>query len=352
MNIQTTHEVIEQALSFIPAQDRDTWLKVGMAVKAAFGENGFTLWDCWSQSAENYCAQAAKDVWRSLKVDGGVTIGSLMYVARGYGYRGSNCPVNATRHQPVPVQSDPQSTKRNRQKFGRWLQEAFSLNRPEADLGRHYIKARGLDSVLSDLPHDWRFHPALDYWHEVNSEWVSLGCYPALIGVIRGPDGKGCGIHRTYLDRDGRKLKLTDPVTGDPLPAKKTMSLFTGATNGAAIRLYPAEETLAVAEGVETALAARIATGYPVWATVSAGGMARLEVPEQVQEVAIMVDLDRSETGEKAAKTLAVHLLNQGVKSRIVLPSAEMLKAYQDQYACVVRSLDWCDVLNTEVQHG
>jgi hypothetical protein len=35
---------IESALSFIPANDREIWLKCGMAIKSELGENGFDEW--------------------------------------------------------------------------------------------------------------------------------------------------------------------------------------------------------------------------------------------------------------------------------------------------------------------
>nr|WP_230940695.1 PriCT-2 domain-containing protein [Burkholderia diffusa] len=33
------------ALGYIPPDDRDTWRQVGMALKAEFDEEGFTLWN-------------------------------------------------------------------------------------------------------------------------------------------------------------------------------------------------------------------------------------------------------------------------------------------------------------------
>ncbi|WP_244101400.1 PriCT-2 domain-containing protein, partial [Burkholderia ambifaria] len=33
------------ALSHVPADDRDTWVQMGMAIKAEFGEAGFDFWD-------------------------------------------------------------------------------------------------------------------------------------------------------------------------------------------------------------------------------------------------------------------------------------------------------------------
>jgi hypothetical protein len=39
---------IREALQFIPASDRDTWVKMGMAIKSEVGDAGFALWEGWS----------------------------------------------------------------------------------------------------------------------------------------------------------------------------------------------------------------------------------------------------------------------------------------------------------------
>ena len=77
---------IETALGYIPADDRDLWLRIGMAIKSALGEAGFALWDDWSRSSERYREADARTVWRSIDADGGVTIGTLFFEAAKYGY--------------------------------------------------------------------------------------------------------------------------------------------------------------------------------------------------------------------------------------------------------------------------
>ena len=90
------------------------------------------------------------------------------------------------------------------------------------------------------------------------------------------------------------------------------------ATNGGAIRLYAPDETLAVTEGIETALAVRCATGLPVWATSSAGGMARLIIPPAVRLVVICADHDPQ--GIKAARELARRLLREQRRVKMLIP--------------------------------
>ena len=73
---------IASALAFIPADHRETWVAMAMAVKSEIGDAGFELWNEWSQTASNYNAQAARSVWRSCR-GSGVTVGTLFHEAKG-----------------------------------------------------------------------------------------------------------------------------------------------------------------------------------------------------------------------------------------------------------------------------
>jgi putative DNA primase/helicase len=44
--------LIRQALGFIPSDDRDIWIRCGMAIKAELGEAGYELWDQWSSTSD------------------------------------------------------------------------------------------------------------------------------------------------------------------------------------------------------------------------------------------------------------------------------------------------------------
>lgn len=78
---------ILSALSYIDAADRDVWLKMGMAIKSELGEHGFDAWDDWGQTADNYSATDSKTVWRSIRPDGKVGIGSLFHEAKQCGWQ-------------------------------------------------------------------------------------------------------------------------------------------------------------------------------------------------------------------------------------------------------------------------
>ncbi len=88
---------IGTALNFVPADDRETWLRMGMAIKSKLGDSGFDLWDGWSQQAESYKNGDVRDVWRSIKPGGGVTIGTLFHEAKASGWQD-----DSTYQHPTP----------------------------------------------------------------------------------------------------------------------------------------------------------------------------------------------------------------------------------------------------------
>ena len=74
------------ALFTINADDRDTWLRLGMAINSEFGEEGFALWDEWSSQSESYNARHCRSVWKSIDPTGGVSIATLFFEAQRSGW--------------------------------------------------------------------------------------------------------------------------------------------------------------------------------------------------------------------------------------------------------------------------
>jgi putative DNA primase/helicase len=140
-----------------------------------------------------------------------------------------------------------------------------------------------------------------------------IGNFPAMIAMVLNSSNRAVSIHRTYL-QDNCKAPVEKP--------KKIMSpIFEGATRGGAIKLFhPYKDELAVGEGIETVLAIHFATQLPVWATLSAGGLANVIIPTDVRRVLIAVDNDGNNVGQKAADKLAKRLLAEGRFVKCVMP--------------------------------
>lgn len=96
---------VEDALRFVPADSRDTWIRVGMAVKDALGNVGFSLWDSWSKGSDNYDRAVMRTQWRSFRCKhGGVTAATLAFEARARGWQGQADAVQvATMPSPVRI---------------------------------------------------------------------------------------------------------------------------------------------------------------------------------------------------------------------------------------------------------
>ena len=219
-----------------------------------------------------------------------------------------------------PPRPEPRPDEGRRRLLEAIWARAVPLDRPGAELGRRYLEARGLslEAVLPGLQ-DLRLHPSLEY----REGEEALGAFPALLARVEHPKYGLVALHRTYLAPDGRgKAQVGSPK-------KLTKAVLEGGLRGAAIRLYaPEGGVLAVAEGIETALAVREATGLPAWAAVSAGGLEAWEPPPGVGEVLIAADGD--ERGVEAGKRLAKRLLVLGIAARLAVPPDGM---------------DWLDVL-------
>jgi RecA-family ATPase len=70
-----------------PSMDRDPWLKVGMALHAEFGPEGFELFDTWSRGGGNYKAADVRDTFRSFEdTGGGIGFGTLVQMAEQAGW--------------------------------------------------------------------------------------------------------------------------------------------------------------------------------------------------------------------------------------------------------------------------
>lgn len=231
----------------------------------------------------------------------------------------------------------PKLNERARERLRQTWHESVPAWHPDALPLKKYLERRGVP--LGTYPEALRFHRALNYFDDETKK--SLGCFPAMVSMIVNAQGKPVNLHRTYLTNDGDKALV-------PKPKKEMPSVLPRETNGGAIRLYEATEVLAVAEGIETALAVRQATGLPVWSCVNAVLLEQVVIPSSVKTVLIWADRDKPQKnkrwprGEEAARRLQERLVAEGHFARTYLPAAH---AEGD-------GVDWLDVLNSRGKEG
>jgi len=185
------------------------------------------------------------------------------------------------------------------------LRQAWKESAPitEGDEAWQYLKGRGLS--LATMPINLRLHPGMTYF----DDGKVVGTFPTMLGVVMGADGKAVSIHRTYL-QGGSKA---------PVPAPKKLMAGLPLAGGA-IRLAAATDTVAIAEGIETALACQQMFGLPVWSTLNASGLAGFIPPEGVKQVVIFGDNDLNFVGQSAAYGLAQRLTREGFEVEVYIP--------------------------------
>lgn len=170
-----------------------------------------------------------------------------------------------------------------------------------------YLRNRGLgDAALTAAA--LKFHPKLGYY-ERSTEGKSqlVGEYPAMIAVVTGVNGEAVTIHRTYLSNGGKA------------PVAEPKKLLSSGIRGSAIHLHHAEDEVAIAEGIETALAVGLATCKPSWSAISARNMELLVLPPSIRRVRIYADNDSHSKfdGQASAYVLARRLRQEDASREV-----------------------------------
>lgn len=146
------------ALSFVPPQDRDLWIRMGMAIKSEFAEDGFDAWDSWSQGAESYDARSAKSVWRSISAAGKVGLGTLFHEAAANGWRdngehrGPLTPQEEAEKRRARAARDAATVAEEARKERGYREAAESSQKviEQCELKTHfYLNSKGLPDVLA-----------------------------------------------------------------------------------------------------------------------------------------------------------------------------------------------------------
>jgi hypothetical protein len=78
-----------QAVAYIPSDNYDTWLRVGMALHSTGQPWAREVWDTWSQHSPKYDGAKQDKSWRSFDEDRDkkATLGTLFYLAQQAGWQ-------------------------------------------------------------------------------------------------------------------------------------------------------------------------------------------------------------------------------------------------------------------------
>lgn len=192
--------------------------------------------------------------------------------------RGEDRP--ATQPRPMPAADD---------NMGAWALRLWGEARDaKGTLAERYLASRGLE--LDDRAREsLRFHPSCPF-----GKGRRLPCMVALYRDLRTDEPRA--IQRTALTAEGAKIDR----------------MMAGPVAGAAVKLDPDDSVtygLAIAEGVESALAAR-RLFRPTWALGSAGAIANLPALPGLEALTIFADAEPA--GRKAAEACAARYTAAG----------------------------------------
>jgi hypothetical protein len=174
---------------------------------------------------------------------------------------------------------------------------------PRGTLAEKYLREQRKLEVPDELAGIvLRFHPACPRRDENTGTIIYV---PALIVPFKSIDNDTItGVHRIALRQDGTKIDRR----------------MLGIIFRTAIKLDPVGETQAIAEGVETAMAARQLGFKPVWALGSVGAISFFPIIDTMKQLTILGE--RGEASARAIKVCGTRWRKAGRQIRVVMPDA------------------------------
>lgn len=311
---ELTLEAVRDAIAFIPADDRDLWVKVGMALKDEYGDDARDIWFDWSAGATSYTEQAATHVWKSIKASGKVTIGTLVYEAKQFGWKPKKgdavkiTPEEFARKQAERERRRAEDEQATREKAERAAKRAAELWQSAEPATEHpYLTRKGIQ------PHGTR---VLKVWERKVADESGRLTTVSVLNVLLVPIYAGpktiatlqaiFPAHNEALGRDK-----------DYLPGgHKQGGYFTiGTISKATLRVV-------ICEGLATGASIHEATGYPVLVAFDAGNLQsvaetlRAKLPDV--EIVIAGDNDLWTKGNPGARK--ANAAAYAVSGKLALP--------------------------------
>lgn len=209
-------EEIQSALAAIPADDRDTWLRMGMSLHSTGAENqAYALWSEWSATSPKFNEKDQRRTWRSFRNDrtDASTLNSLFYEAKGFGWV---CPMPAplqitvrATEQPVEPRAETTHLKTTPSRllslpgplgtFAEWLERSAQVRQPQFSIHG----ALALGSAICNR-----------VWRSDRDNWTPL--YFLVIGPSGcGKDNTRAKIISTLLEGGFGELVHGDGYTSD-----------------------------------------------------------------------------------------------------------------------------------------
>ncbi|MDR7286375.1 hypothetical protein J2X84_005239 [Pseudomonas corrugata] len=296
-------EKIKSALASIsPDCDRDTWIRVCMAVKSELGEDGRDLCEEWSKGGNSYKERSFDSMWRSLKEKpDGIQIATLFYIAGDQGWIDPGdwpIPDLESLVRNVPQQIEQEANNHELAKVAQVKTAELAsqlLAVASQPTNNPYLIRKGVD-------------PCVGLWEISANEATSiLGYAPrSTDGVLTGEQWLLAPINKLVDD----ELVLINVELIDPEGRKSSLP-GQGTRTGGFVMLgadtNPLEK-LVIVEGVATGLSILEATGLRVFCALSCTNISNVAKTIRAQwpnaEIVIGADLckDSNEANPAAIK--------------------------------------------------
>lgn len=203
---------VARALGFVSCDDRDTWVRMGMAIKVEFGEEGYTTWLNWSAESESFNEADAKSAWKSFKLGGRVTIGSLFSEAKKHGYKFDKSEVPERTKAEIEAQRQARAERDARAEVEREKRAEAAANRAQsqwrmAEKEGHspYLQRKQVDAKGCRFLKDGAIIVPL----------VRYDTEPPVIVGKQTIDADGTKKYSNGMDRSGSMLQIGRPTDGD-----------------------------------------------------------------------------------------------------------------------------------------
>lgn len=287
---------VQSALLFIASNDRDTWIRMGMAIHSELGDAGFFLWDTWSQSADNYNQRDTESAWKSFTFGAGITIGTLFHHAQqdGWTWGGPEASPEDIVQQKAKLEIKNKAAESDRkakqeiarQNSNKLCEDAQAAN----DEHPHLVRKQCLATeTLRQLP--------------IDDVVKIIGYHPKSSGqLLRGEillvpvkiDGNISTIE--MIDCDSRKSAVSGGRKSGGYWAAQEMP-----------EVDSPDITIAIGEGVSTVLSVKQATGYPVVAALTCHNLKPVaqQIKKHYPSAKIIILSDRG-NGQKEAEQSAI----------------------------------------------
>lgn len=238
--------LVSEALAFISNDDvdYDSWLRVGFALHDGLGEAGFKLWNEWSKQSKKHDEAFTFRTWSYFNPGGGVTIGTIFFLAAQNGWRRSAedgekpiVSVMAGRLHEAVDEAEQALLNSNIEVFQRGGALVRPIRAPITDGHTGQKENLRLISLCEDWLNETFTRVAL--FQKVRGETgevVTINCPPAIVkaylarvgewrvpilkGLVHGPTMRGDGTIITTPGYDPKSNLYADfdPTAFPPLP--------------------------------------------------------------------------------------------------------------------------------------